>query len=122
MIFQPSSRIVKYTLNKSKNWINEFSIVRFQSRFASSPLSRAEAQHLLESNPVFRQAVLEFTTYRDRTEGMLGGPQADLIDKAIQLDYGIRLRSRIQELQNQQARGSVSRPVIRYDTTCASDC
>jgi hypothetical protein len=58
------------------------------------PLSRQAAQDLLDNNPIFRKAVLDFTTYRDMVEGQLGGGSTvDLVDKAIQFDYGLRLRS-----------------------------
>ena len=58
------------------------------------PLSREAAQELLDHNPIFRKAVLDFTTYRDIVEGQLGGGSTvDLVDKAIQFDYGLRLRS-----------------------------
>ncbi|KAI2499277.1 hypothetical protein MHU86_15197 [Fragilaria crotonensis] len=79
---------------------------RQNSTFAvATPLSRREAQELLDTNTRFRQAVLDFTTYRDVAEGKLGGPSVDLVDKAIQLDYRIRLRSsmRQQELKLQRA-------------------
>ena len=66
-----------------------------------TPLSRREAQELLDTNSRFRQAAQDFTTYRDIVEGELGGPRADLVDKAIQLDYGLRLRSRM----HRQAQG-----------------
>jgi hypothetical protein len=73
---------------------------RNNSNYAAPPLSRQEAQDLLDSNPLFRQAVNQFTTYRDIAEGQLGGPTVDLVDKAIQLDYGIRLRSSLFEARN----------------------
>ena len=71
---------------------------RQNSSFAvATPLSRQEAQELLDTNHRFRKAVLDFTTYRDEAEGKLGGPSVDLVDKAIQLDYRIRLRSSMRQ-------------------------
>lgn len=63
----------------------------------AGPLSRQEAQDLLDRNPIFREAVNQFRTYRDIAEGELGGPTVDVVDKAIQLDYTIRWKARLFE-------------------------
>jgi hypothetical protein len=54
--------------------------------FAGKPLSRDQAGAKMERSPLFRQAVLDF-----EQSGL------DVVDSAIQLDYGIRLRSCLME-------------------------
>lgn len=87
---QPQPQHQQYRSNSSWH--------RQKNSFAvATPLSRREAQDLLDTNQRFRQAVLDFTTFRDVAEGQLGGPTIDLVDKAIQLDYSIRLRASMQQ-------------------------
>jgi hypothetical protein len=82
------------------------------------PLSRQAAQELLDNNPIFRKAVMDFTTYRDIVEGQLGGGSTvDLVDKAIQFDYGLRLRS---SLNQQKMKMMMTQQHVPQRPTCTN--
>ena len=82
------------------------------------PLSRQAAQELLDNNPIFRKAVMDFTTYRDIVEGQLGGGSTvDLVDKAIQFDYGLRLRS---SLNQQKMKMMMTQQHLPQRPTCTN--
>ena len=51
------------------------------SVFVGRPLSREEAVAKMERSPQFLEAAQDF------------GPQQDIVQNAVQLDYGIRLRN-----------------------------
>jgi hypothetical protein len=59
--------------------------------FAGTPLSRQQALAKMKRSPTFRQAALEF-------ELLVVGPgkEDDIVERAIQLDYGYRIRSCLQ--------------------------
>jgi hypothetical protein len=80
----PSSTIILGMSNKQTH--------RLQScrTFIGQPLTRVEAQDKMKRNSMFRQATLEFdgSVSNHQTQG-----KTDLVAKAIQLEYGLRLRS-----------------------------
>lgn len=64
--------------------VNKRNVVKSCSNFVGQPLSRQQAEAKMMRSNTFRLAANEFGT---------AGDDNDVVSRAIQLDYGIRLRS-----------------------------